>query len=78
MGTLTKPKTLTDYLSMIYPITLYPEPDGGYTVMIKDLPGCMSVGETLQEAMENIADAKQSWLETAWQFQDPIPLPFDP
>jgi len=77
MKTITKPKTLDDYLALIYPITLYPEPEGGYTVMIKDLPGCISVGETLEEAIENINDAKQSWLETAWEFHDRIPLPSD-
>jgi antitoxin HicB len=77
MKTITKPKTLEDYLALIYPITLYPEPEGGYTVMIKDLPGCISEGETLEEAVENIKDAKESWLETAWEFQDNIPLPSD-
>jgi antitoxin HicB len=77
MKTIIKPKTLEDYLALIYPITLYPEPGGGYTVMIKDLPGCISEGETLEEAVENIKDAKESWLETAWEFQDNIPLPSD-
>jgi antitoxin HicB len=77
MKTITKPKTLEDYLALVYPITLYPEPEGGYTVMIKDLPGCISVGETLEEAVENIKDAKESWLETAWEFKDHIPLPSD-
>jgi antitoxin HicB len=68
---------LQNYLALIYPITLYPEPEGGYRVMIKDLPGCISEGETLEEAVVNIKDAKESWLETAWEFQDNIPLPSD-
>jgi antitoxin HicB len=34
MKTQIKPKTLEEYLNLNYPITLYPEPDGGYTVMI--------------------------------------------
>jgi len=67
--------TLTDYLNLNYPITFYPEIEGGYTVMIQDLPGCLSTGETLQEAMDNILDAKQQWLETALKYGDPIPLP---
>ena len=44
-------------------------------VMIQDLPGCISTGETLTEAMDNILDAKQQWLKAAIQYQDPIPLP---
>lgn len=70
-----KPESLQDYLNLNYPITLYPESDGGYTVMIKDLPGCISQGETLEEAIENIQEAKEAWLETAFEFQDEIPLP---
>ncbi|MDP5018577.1 MAG: type II toxin-antitoxin system HicB family antitoxin, partial [Dolichospermum sp.] len=35
-------------------MSIYPEDDGGYTVIIPDLPGCMSQGETLEEAIENI------------------------
>jgi antitoxin HicB len=75
MKTQTKPKTLQDYLDLSYPITLYPEPDGGYTVIIGDLPGCMSQGDTLDEAVANIQEAKVAWLETAWECRDDIPMP---
>jgi predicted RNase H-like HicB family nuclease len=75
MKTLVNPSTLTDYLTLHYPIIFYPETEGGYTVIIQDLPGCISTGETLQEAMNNILDAKQQWIETALQYGDPIPLP---
>jgi predicted RNase H-like HicB family nuclease len=75
MTTKEKIKTLQDYLTLNYPITFYPESEGGYTVIIQDLPGCISEGDTLEEAMENILDAKKAWLETAWEYQDEIPLP---
>ncbi len=75
MKTQTKPETLAEYLDLIYPITLYPEVDGGYTVAIVDLPGCLSQGETLEEAVTNIQEAKIAWLETAWECGDSIPLP---
>lgn len=68
-------KTIEDYINLNYPITFYPELEGGYTVVIQDLPGCISTGDNLQEAMDNILDAKQQWLETAIQYQDPIALP---
>ncbi len=73
--TTAKPESLQDYFDLAYPITLYPEPDGGYTVLIKDLPGCISQGDTLEEAIQNIQDAKQAWLETAFEYGDQIPLP---
>ncbi len=70
-----KPSSLADYLELNYPITLYPEPDGGYTVMLKDLPGCLSQGDNLEEAVANILEAKAAWLATALECQDEIPLP---
>jgi antitoxin HicB len=57
------------------PITLYPERDGGYTVMLSDLPGCMSQGDTLEDAMTNIEEARVAWIETAWDCGDEVPLP---
>jgi predicted RNase H-like HicB family nuclease len=75
MKTLTTLSTLTDYLNLHYPITFYPEIEGGYTVIIQDLPGCISTGETIQEAMDNILEAKQQWLEMALKYGDSIPLP---
>ena len=75
MKTKDKLATLADYLNLNYPITFYPEEAGGYTVIIQDLPGCMSEGDTLEEAMENILSAKKAWLETAWEYEDEIPLP---
>ncbi|MDX2229513.1 MAG: type II toxin-antitoxin system HicB family antitoxin [Leptolyngbyaceae cyanobacterium bins.349] len=70
-----KLESLADYLKLNYPITLHPEPDGGYTVMIKDLLGCISQGDTLEEAMQNIQDAKEAWMETALEYNDEIPMP---
>ena len=75
MKTQIKPISLNDYLNLTYPITLYPEPDGGYTVMLADLPGCLSQGDTLEEAVANIKEAQIAWIETALQCGDEIPVP---
>ena len=75
MKTKTKPQSLQAYLALNYPITLYPEADGGYTAILPDLPGCLSQGDTLEEAVNNVQDAKLAWLETAWDCGDPIPMP---
>jgi antitoxin HicB len=72
-----KPKrpTLEYYLGLSYPIQIYPEMNGGYTVTIKDLPGCISQGETKEEALSMIEDARIGWLEVAYAHNDPIPEP---
>ena len=44
---------------------LLPEEGGGYLIEFPDLPGCMSDGETLEEAIENGKDALQCWIEAA-------------
>jgi antitoxin HicB len=54
------------YLSLKYPMSVYPEAEGGYTIIIPDLPGCMSQGETLEEAVNNINEARELWLETVY------------
>ena len=65
MNTVQTLKTLEDYINLNYPITFYPEVEGGYTVVIQDLSGCISAGENLHEAMDNILEAKKQWLEAA-------------
>lgn len=41
------------------------EKDGGYSVWIPDLPGCASQGDSLEEAMVNIKEAAELYLEDA-------------
>ncbi len=49
--------------------------DGTYFASIKELPGCMTEGETQQEALEMLDDAKLGWLDIAIEDGDEIPLP---
>lgn len=46
-------------------VQVHPEPLGGYSVSVLELPGCYSEGETLSEALSNIEEAAQLWLEVA-------------
>ncbi len=39
--------------------------EGGYTVTVPDLPGCISEGDTFEEALEMIKDAMVGWLIVA-------------
>jgi len=41
------------------------EKDGGFSVSIPSLPGCFSQGETFEEAMNNIKEAADLYLEKA-------------
>ncbi|MQL53672.1 toxin-antitoxin system HicB family antitoxin [Desulfofundulus thermobenzoicus] len=61
-----------------YPVVLRklsPEDGGGWLAEIPELPGCMSDGETPQEALANIEDAKRAWIEVAIQRGQQVPLP---
>ncbi len=45
-------------------VVLEESEDGGYTVTIPALPGCISEGETRDEALKNILEAVELYLET--------------
>jgi predicted RNase H-like HicB family nuclease len=44
-------------------IILEPSEDGGYTAIVPSLPGCISEGDTKEEALENIREAIELYLE---------------
>ena len=71
----TKLESLEFYLGLKNPITNYPDDQGGYVSEIKHLPGCFTQGETIEETLANIDDARKLWLETAYEYGDHIPLP---
>ena len=48
---------------MKYVVQLIPEAEGGYSVLVPGLPGCVSQGETREEALDNIRDAIGLYLE---------------
>ncbi len=44
-------------------VYLEPSEEGGYTVTVPSLPGCISEGDTKEEALENIKEAVALYLE---------------
>ncbi len=46
-----------------FPITIYQDEEGWYVVECPVIPGCMSQGETEEEALRNIREAIQLCLE---------------
>ncbi len=49
-------------MKYIYPVCIYPGDVSGYTVIVPDLPGCITEGETLAEALEQATDAASGWV----------------
>ncbi|MBI3283115.1 type II toxin-antitoxin system HicB family antitoxin [Candidatus Curtissbacteria bacterium] len=46
-----------------YTAVFEPEKPSGYSVTIPALPGCISQGETFEDALENIKEAAELYLE---------------
>lgn len=64
--------------SLEYPVIVSPlsaEDGGGFSVVVPDLPGCMSDGETPEEAIANVQDAIAAWIEAAQDLGRPVPRP---
>ena len=59
-------KTLNEYMAMTYRMEIVEDKDeGGYVISYPDLPGCITSGETIEEAVENATDAKKEWFIAA-------------
>ncbi|GGW31080.1 type II toxin-antitoxin system HicB family antitoxin [Vreelandella hamiltonii] len=44
-----------------------------YGIIVPDLPGCHSAGDTFEEALANAKEAIDGWLEVAVEYGDPLP-----
>lgn len=63
---------------LAYPVIVAPLSDadgGGFAATVPDLPGCMSDGETPEEAIANVREAIDAWLEAARDAGRAIPTP---
>jgi len=54
-------------------VILIPYDDGGYTVEVPSLPGCVSEGDTLEEALANIRDAIQLYIDSLIEDGEDVP-----
>ena len=61
-------------MKLVYPACFYKE-ETGYSVVIPDLLGCCTQGETLEEAIQMAEDAALGWLLTALEENETIPEP---
>lgn len=75
-------RTLEEYLELPYTIAIVHDRDDegneGYVAEVKELPGCISQGETIEEAAAHVRDAMADWISVALQDGIEIPEPRDP
>ena len=63
---------------LTYPVVITPltvDDGGGFAATVPDLPGCMSDGETPEEALQNVREAIEAWIEMAHELGHAIPKP---
>jgi len=56
-----------------YNLVFKPEPEGGYTVIVPSLPGCVSFGKDLKEAKKMAKDAIRGYIISLRKHGEPIP-----
>lgn len=62
-----------DYPVLIEPLSL--EDGGGFLATVPDLPGCMSDGDTREQAARNVGEAIEAWIAEAYALDRPVPAP---
>jgi predicted RNase H-like HicB family nuclease len=59
-----------------YEVIIYwSKEDGAFVAEVPELPGCMADGKTYREAVGNVEDVIQEWIETARELGRAIPEP---
>ncbi|MEO8147037.1 MAG: type II toxin-antitoxin system HicB family antitoxin [Bacteroidia bacterium] len=56
-----------------YRIILNPEPEGGFTVVVPSLPGCITYGENHEHAQQMALEAIEGYIEVLRHQRQPIP-----
>jgi predicted RNase H-like HicB family nuclease len=59
---------------MRYTVILQRENDGGYVAVVPSLPGCVSQGDTRDEALKNIEEAAELYIEDVQATGDSLPV----
>ena len=69
-------KTIDYYLNLPYKLEIVPDIDeGGFVARYPELPGCITVGDTLEAVVKNLNDAKIEWITAALEDGNTIPEP---
>jgi predicted RNase H-like HicB family nuclease len=65
---------LAEVDAMRYTVVLLKEEDGGYVASVPVLPGCVSQGDTRAEALRNIEEAIEVYLEDVRASGESVPI----
>ena len=60
---------------MHYTVIVEPAADGSFSVYVPDLPGCVSCGDTYDEAVSNVSEAIRGHVAMLAEAGEPIPVP---
>lgn len=60
---------------MKYRVVIQQDEDGMFIAEVPSLPGCISQGTTRSEALKNIQEALQAYIESLQKHNEPIPPP---
>jgi len=56
-----------------YNVIFRPEPEGGFTVIVPSLPGCITYGKNLKEAKDMAVDAIEGYIASLKKHKESIP-----
>ena len=72
-----KQMTPAEYLKRVYSRVVVPESDGTFRSEILEFPGCIATGDTAAEAITNLEEVAESWLESSLARGQLIPEPLE-
>lgn len=67
-------KDIHYYMNLRYRIQISPD-ETDWVAEVPELYGCIGVGDTVAEALQQLEEAKQGWFTSRLQHGDPIPEP---
>ncbi len=77
MEKLIKADSSLDHMKMRYRVRIEQDEDGTFVAECPSLPGCISQGKTRSEALRNIHDAIQGYVESLQKHHEPVPPSID-
>lgn len=66
-----------EYMKTKYRIQLIQDVEGDFVVSYPDLPGCISIGKTIEKAVANGEDARREWIYAMLEEGQSVPNPSD-
>jgi antitoxin HicB len=71
----SRDKKLKDYMKLPYTVMLKRDEEGDFIARIKEFEGCVADGQDEMEALGNLEQVKELWIQTALKANQAIPLP---